>query len=443
MRIRALPGLLLIGLVLVAARSARAEDWTHFRGPTGSGKIAAHSAPLTWSETENIAWKTLLPGRAWSSPVVEGDWIWLTNSIETPYTDSTVAEERGGHRGGQQGLAVARIELSAIGLRRDTGEVVHEVPLFVVDNPQPIHALNSFASPTPVIEDGRLYCNFGAFGAACIDTRAGRVVWSNQDVRIDHETGPGSSPVVHGDVVIVHADGIDEQYLIAWNKWTGEVAWRTERSGELPESPSMKKSFATPQIATIDGRDVLLSPATDWLYAYDPATGEELWKVSYEHTGFSVVSQPVVADGVAYFSTAFMQANVLAVRFAEAGRGVTPEILWRYTKQAPNMPSVVLAGDELYFVSDRGIATCVDAKTGEAHWVERLTGEFSASPLVAAGRVYFFGRTATTVVAASPEFEVLAENKLDGELMSTPALVDGVMFLRTDRALYRIEATGQ
>lgn len=429
-------------LALVAAPLA-AADWREFRGPAGQGRAESTAAPLAWSETENVVWKTALPGRGWSSPVVGDGLIWMTTALETPYSDDSVASERGGRRGGQPGTAVARIELLALGVDAQTGGLVHQVPLFVVDDPQPVHALNSFASPTPVLDGGRLYCNFGTFGTACVDVTAGRVAWSNQDVQIDHETGPGSSPVLCDDRLILNCDGIDQQYIIAWDAQTGEIAWRVERSGEIPDSPSQRKSFATCQIVEVDGRDVLLSPATNWLYAYEPATGEELWKVSYETLGYSVVSRPVTAGGVAYFSTAFNQANVLAVRFAENGAATAPEILWRYTKQAPNMPSLLVDGEELYFVSDRGVATCVDAETGEVHWAERLEGEFSASPLAIGGRIYFFGRTTTTVVAPGTEFRVLAENQLDGEVMATPACLEDAVILRTSQAIYRLEPRGQ
>ena len=424
-----------------------AAEWPQWRGPDGQGHApAAGDLPISWrvgpagrevTDGENIRWRTELPGRAWSSPVIDGDVIWLTTAIE-----QGIAEEGppppGGRKPQPRSVAEA-VTFRAVAVDRDNGRIVHHVPLFTVANPQPIHVLNSFASPSPVLAGGRLLCQFGDYGTACLDTATATVVWQNRSQRLNHENGPGGSPVVWNKLLIFHCDGSDVQYVVALDAATGEQVWRTDRSGELRDNPELKKAYGTPLVVTIGGRDVLLSPGADWLYGYDPATGEELWKLRYGKLGFSIVPRPVVADGIAYVGTSFMKSELLAVRLG-ASAVAQPEILWRYGRSVPNMPSPLLVGDAVYLVSDKGIATCLDAATGEVHWTGRLGGSFSSSPLLADGMIYVGNRDGEMfVIRPGASLDIAATNDFGEAIMASPAAVGRAIYVRTERALYRIE----
>ncbi|NBU40676.1 MAG: hypothetical protein EBS51_07695 [Planctomycetia bacterium] len=304
--------------------------------------------------------------------------------------------------------------------------------------PQPIHTLNSFASPSPVIADGRLYCHFGDYGTACVDAATGTVAWTTRDLRLAHENGPGSTPVLWKDRLIVHCDGIDSQAIVALDAKSGAVAWRTERSGQMHDNVQFKKAYGTPLVVEQGGREVLVSPGADWLYGYDPRTGEELWKASYGVLGFSIVPRPVAAHGLVFVSTSFMQPELLAFRLGDGA--ATPEIVWREKKGAPTMSSPLVVGDELYMVTDKGVGTCLDARTGRVNWTERLGGNFSSSPLLADGHIYIGNRDGRTfVLRPGRDYQVEAINQLDGAIFATPAALGTALYVRTDMALYRIE----
>lgn len=429
------------GLLAVVFTSAAvaADIWPQWRGPDGQGHAAeAHDLPVSWSETENIVWKTPLPGRGWSSPAIAGDECWMTTAIERQATDETRSKRLEGVKNAGSLGVVEAISLRALCVDRRTGRLVHDIELFDVGNPQPIHALNSYASPSPVLADGRLYCHFGDFGTACVETTTRKLVWSNRNLRLNHVNGPGSTPVLWKDRLIVHLDGIDTQSIAALDIATGEIAWRTDRSGTLRDDPEQKKAYGTPLVLPLDGKDVLVSPGADWLYAYDPADGRELWKASYGVLGYSVVPKPVAAHGMVYMSTSFNTPEILAWRLA--GTAAAPEIAWREKRGAPSMPSLLVVGDELYSVSDRGIAVCLDAKSGEPRWTERLGGNFSSSPIYADGRIYAGNRDGDTfVIKPGRSFELLSKNRLEGQIMASPVAVGSAIYLRTDKALYRIE----
>ena len=413
---------LAVAAIAILCGSVRAEVWPQWRGPDGQGHAtAARDLPVRWSETENIAWKTPLPGRGWSSPVLDEERIWLTTAVE-PADKSSRA-----------------VRFHALCVARASGRLLHDVQLFVIDDPQPVHGLNSYASPSPVLAGGRVFCHFGDYGTACLDAATAAILWSNRDHRLDHQNGPGSTPIVWRDLLIFHCDGRDSQAIVALDTRTGAQAWKTPRTGALPGQPDLKKAYGTPLVLTIDGRDLLVSPAADWVYGYDPATGRELWKKSYGVQGFSVVPRPVFGHGLLFMSTSFMQPELLALRI---GPGTAaPEIVWREKKGAPTMPSPLVVGDEVYMVSEKGVATCLDVRTGRVHWSERLGGNFSSSPLFAAGHVYVGNREGETFVfRPGTTFALEATNRLPGSIMATPAAVDRAVYLRTDAALYRIEA---
>jgi outer membrane protein assembly factor BamB len=333
------------------------------------------------------------------------------------------------------------VSLHAVCVSRETGKILHDIEVPTQQDPQWVHRLNSYASPTPILDGGRLYCHFGDYGTVCVDTETPEVVWTNRDHRIMHENGPGSTPVLHGNHLIFHCDGSDVQYIAALDKSTGKTAWKTERTGKMNNNPQLKKAYATPLIVEIDGKPQVVSPAADWLYSYDPQTGRELWKINYGVLGFSNVPRPVTGHGMVYICTSFMRSELLAIRVDGKGETKEPHIAWRFTRGAPQMPSPLLVGDELYMIADQGgLFTCLDAKTGDVHYRERLDGSHSSSPMFADGRIYIGSREGVTaVLEPGKTFKLLAENKLDGTIMASPAAVESAIYIRTDKALYRIE----
>lgn len=391
------------------------DDWTQFRGPTGQGVSDSIGLPLKWSETENLAWKTPIPGKGWSSPVVLGNQIWMTTALDD------------GH------------SLHAVCVDRDSGRIVHDNEIFQVEKPPKLNPKNSHASPSPVIEPGRVYIHFGTMGTACLSTETGKPVWTNDELKLDHSVGPGSSLILYGDLLIVTCDGMDVQYVIALDKRTGKKVWKTNRSGKIHDSQDRRKAFATPSVLVINGREELISPAANQLIAYEPVTGRELWKVRYD--GYSNVLRPVYGDGLIFIGTGFDKAQFWAIRPPEGeGDFTKTNIAWKYTKESPFEPSPVFTGHELYVVSDSGVLVCLDAKTGHENWRHRLDSTFVASPILAEGRIHFFGESGdTTIIEPAAEYKELAVNHLDGRFMASPAVVGRAIIARTATHLYRIE----
>ena len=410
------PALLLTIMCLVCS-PLNAADWPQFRGPGGQGHSDATNLPLTWSETENVVWKVPVAGLGWSSPSIQGDQIWLTTAIDDGKS------------------------LHAIALDRATGKTIHDVVVFELADPGAVHSKNSHASPTPLIEDDRVYIHFGAHGTACLKTD-GSVVWKTQELKHNHRHGPGGSPVIYQNLLILNCDGSDLQYVVALDKNTGKEVWKKKREhiGEdrISGKSSVPMAYTTPLLTEINGKIQLLSSGADSIVSYDPLTGDELWWFRYD--GYSNVPRPVVGKGHVFISSGYDRPEFFAVRVDGTGDVTESHLAWNMKKAAPLNPSPLLLGDELYLVSDNGIATCLDAVSGEQHWQERIGGNFSASPTFADGRIYFLDEEGkTTVVASGKKFEVLASNQLEGRTLASPAMVDSSIFLRTDTHLYRIE----
>ena len=426
---------ILLPLLLLNSVSI-AGNWPEWRGPSAQGQANAYGLPETWSETSNVAWKTPLPGRGHSTPVMWGDHIWLTTAIEKTATSEEAKRRLESNTGDQPLVVLASVSLRAVCVDRNSGKILHDIELLNIKDPQWAHQLNSYASPTPVLEEGRLYAHFGSFGTVAFDTKSLKVLWKNEELNVMHENGPGSTAVLHGDRLIAHFDGSDQQFIAAFDKNTGKLAWKTPRSGEMDPRPQQKKAYGTPLIVTINGQPQVVSSAANNIYGYDPQTGQELWKIHYGELGFSMSTVPVADDQQIYFSTAFGKSAVIALKHA----GVkTPEVAWRNNKNAPKMCSPVLHNDLLFYVDDGGIVSCVDVKTGEAFYRERIGGKFSASPIFADGKLYFSSREGVvTVIAATKEFKILSQNTLDGSLMASPIADGSALFLRTDKALHKI-----
>ena len=412
---------ILLAALSLAFGTARlpAADWPQFRGPDGQGHSTATDIPLTWSESENIAWKTALPGLGWSSPAIQGNQIWLTSAVDDGKS------------------------LRALCVDRVNGNILHEVEIFTLDDPGSIHTLNSHASPTPVVEGNCVYVHYGAHGTACLSTD-GQILWKTQALKYNHGHGPGGSPVIWNDLVIVNCDGTDVQYVVALDKRSGEIRWKHEREhiGEDRKTGKLEvpMAYCTPLVCVIDGKTQLVTLGSDEIVAHDPATGDEYWWFTFN--GYSNVSKPAFDHGRLFFASGFGKPVFYAIKAGGTGDVTETAKLWSTSKAGvvPLDVSPLVTCDELLTISDAGIAVCYDAATGKQHWQQRLGGKFWASPVSADGRIYCVAEDATTMVLAQgPKFESLATNKLEGRVQASPAIVDGTIFLRTDTHLYRIE----
>ncbi|MEI7732716.1 MAG: PQQ-binding-like beta-propeller repeat protein [Verrucomicrobiota bacterium] len=420
--------------VLVAAplgaATADSPNWPGFRGPNGNGLAPNANPPLTWSETNHIAWKVPVTGRGRSSPIFIGNRIWLTTAVEKNVVRTRI---------GSDDMQVAEhVSLRVVCLDRTSGKSLWETTLFDVAKPDSVHWLNSWATPTPVAEAGRVYCEFGTFGTACLEADTGKVVWKKQ-IRCDHQVGPGSSPILWKDRLILVRDGREAQYVIALNKENGEVIWKTDRPPVTANSPNLKKSFSSPLIIEATGKTQVFSAGPHWAVAYDPDSGKELWRVQHGK-GFSIGTCPIYGQGLVFFGTGCFKAQLYAVRPDGQGDVTTNQVAWKTLRQVPVMSSPILVGEEIYWIADDGMATCANARTGDIHWQERLGSGCLASPIAAQGRLYFFMKDAKTIVLkAGKQFERLAENVLEGTLIATPAVSDCGFYLRTDTHVYCLE----
>ncbi|MBI3839110.1 MAG: PQQ-binding-like beta-propeller repeat protein [Planctomycetia bacterium] len=405
----------LLVLLTCAATARGGDDWPQFRGPDGQGHSDSTGVPLAWSETEHVRWKTEIPGEGWSSPVVQRNQVWMTTATKNGCS------------------------LRAICANRATGRIVHDVEVFKRNNPIEKHATNSYASPTPIIDGDRLYVSFGTMGTACLDAHTGAIVWQTQVLELDHEVGPGSSPAIFGNLLLFNCDGTDVQYGAALDKSSGALVWKTPRSGVITKPKDRKKAFSTPLVIQSTGRDLVIMTAAEWVYAYDPRSGDEIWNV--KHPGFSIAPRPVFGHGLVFVSSGYILPEFLAIRPDGAGDITATNVVWRTDKGVPAKPSPLLVGDELYLLSDGGVISCLDAKTGKQHWRQRLGGgNFSASPIEVEGRIYCCGEDGRTIVfAAGQKFKELARNQLTGRFMASPAVAGRALYLRTDTHLYRIE----
>jgi outer membrane protein assembly factor BamB len=423
-----------VGVMAFAGVTAlQADDWPQFRGPTGDGISAATNLPFTWSPTQNVAWKASVPGRGRSSPVLLGDLIWLTTALETNVR--TFAE------GPDRMQQAERVVIGVVCLERATGKQLYHTELFPLDKPAPVNFLNSYATPTPVVQPGRLYCDFGTFGTACLDSASGQVLWKRQ-FPLDHHHGPGSSPVVYRNLLILVRDGRDQQYVIALNKQTGETVWKADRPPLRTPIREFRKSFSTPLVFEADGRVQMVVPGAQWLVAYEPQTGQEIWRVD-DGKGETVAPRPVYGRGMVYLSTGILgsRPQLWAVRVDGQGDVTKTHVAWKLTTQLGFMPSPLLLGTELYLLNDDGFVSCVEALSGDTLGKFRAGGSYAASPVYAEGRIYCFSREGKTVVLqANKDMTLLAENQLDGPVFASPALAGSAIYLRTDSHLYCLSA---
>ena len=431
--------LIAIALALSYAHSAQDEIaknyWNQFRGPNGDGKTTADGIPIEFNKTKNVRWKTPIHDKGYSSPVVWDNQIWLTTGTEDG------------------------AELFAICVDKDSGEIIHDIKVFDVVQPQSEYPdLNSHASPTPIVEAGRIYVHFGTYGTACLDTKTGEKLWERRDLNCDHRVRPASSPIIDEETLFLTFDGVDVQFIAALDKNTGDTLWLqhrkvdsdfeavlrakgiTDTKNTTKEKPNdNRKSYATPTIITYQGKKQLVSPAAEVTISYDPKTGDELWRVRHEGWGWNVACRPIFAHNLVYFTTG-VEKMLLAVDPSGTGDVTDTHIVWSSRRGAPEIPSPLIVDDLMFIVNEGGVVSCVEAKRGNLVWKGRVGGNHWASPLYAGGNIYFFSMEGrVSVISAGREFKLLARNEFDGEFIASGAVAGNALILRSLTHLYCIK----
>lgn len=396
----------LLGQLLTAPLWA--EDWPQFRGPGGQGHSPEKGLPTTWSETKNVRWKSPIPGSGWSSPAIVGNRIYLTTATEK------------------------NASLRLLAIDTATGKIALDKEVFRVSDVGPgIHAKNSFASPTVIVQGDRLFVHFGFYGTACLNTK-GEILWK-QVLKYEPQHGPGGSPALFEDLLIISCDGFDAQFVVALDAATGKIRWKTPRG-------KGNQAYTTPLVISVNGQPQVISPGAHHAYAYNPRTGKELWYIEYGD-GFSNVPRPVYAHGLVYICSGFFQPVLFAVRPQGQGNVTKSEVAWSFPRTVPLTPSPIVVGDELYMVSDNGVATCLDAKSGKLAWQHRIGGNHSASPVFAGGKIYFLSEEGEcTVITPGPAYQEVAKSEVGERTLASLAVSDGAIYLRGDRHLFRIES---
>jgi outer membrane protein assembly factor BamB len=405
----------LLVLLLIAGASvlAQAEDWPQFRGPTGQGHATERGLPLEWSETKNIIWKTPVPGLGWSSPTVANGRVWLTTVVESKQ---------------RRGVSAS---LRALAFDVATGREIVNVEVFRLDDAGYVNPKNSRASPTPIVDGDRVFVHFGAEGTAALSA-SGEILWTTH-LRYESQHGNGGSPTLYQDLLIINCDGNGgDAYVVALDTASGKPRWKTARRRPADQA------YSTPLVITVGQQDQLVSVGAYRAAAYDPLTGQEIWRVSYGD-GFSNVPRPVFGQGLVFIATGFQTPALMAVRPDGKGDVTRTHVAWTITRGAPYTPSPLLVGNDLYYVSDTGVLSLADAASGQIVWQQRLGGNYSASPVFADGRIYFQSEEGmTTVIAPGREFRRLASNRLDGATLASMAVSGGSFFIRSQSHLYRI-----
>lgn len=402
--------------------SAQQNNWTQFRGSNLDGISHSLNAPIQWSDSTNILWKTDIAGKGWSSPVVFGDQVWITSATDDGK------------------------KMSGVCLDFNSGKKIFDLNLFEPDTAYPKHSINTYATPTSCIEEGFVYMHFGSYGTACINTKSRTTVWKRTDMKCEHIQGPGSSPILYKNLLILHIEGTDVQYIIALNKSTGETIWKTERPASVyePLQPIGKKAYITPIIVNVNGKDLLISNGSAVCIAYEPETGKEVWRIIQGED--STIAMPFAENGIIYFYTSFVSppegekyAELLAVNPDGKGDISKTNILWRFKSPILQLLTPLIKDGLIYTIDTRNILYCLDAKTGQEHYSKKLKQKYNSSPVYANGNIYFTSvKGETLILKAGNQLQIVAENKLPGEVYATPAIVRNSILLRTDSRLYRI-----
>ena len=420
----------LLVLSIVLGHLTAHADWPEFRGPRGDGHAPASGLPLTWSETNNVKWKTEIPHQGISTPVIMGGQVWLTTA--TPE----------GH------------DFFAICVDEETGKVRFNEKVFHSDNPESLgngKGMNTYATPSAVLEPGRVYVHFGSFGTACLDASTAKVIWKREDLPCRHYRGPSSCPVLFENLVILTFDGANLQYTVGLDKQTGKTVWKTDRSavwndenvpGQMAKDGDLRKAHSTPLIVNVGGKPQMLSAGAKAAYSYDPRTGREIWKV--HHEDYSVAPRPLFEGGLAFMVTGFNKRELWAIKADGRGDVTDSNVVWKLKTRVGKYASPILVDGLIYTASDESFITCLEAKTGQTMWTERVGGKYAASPIYGDGRLYFFSQDGSAlVVKPGRNLEVLATNTLAAGCLASPAVDGKSLFVRTKTHLYRITQSAE
>lgn len=416
--------LLLLMLPFMKISLAQSSDWTHFRGNRLNAIAAGENIPLKW-DGSTTKWKTEIHGRGHSSPVVFGGQIWVT----TATLDGK--------------------ELYAVCIDFQTGKIIHDIKVFTSEQEIGKHGINTYASPSPCIEKGFVYVHFGSLGTACLRTTDGSVAWKRTDLKCNHVQGPGSSPVLYKNLLILHYEGTDVRYIVALDKTTGKEVWRTNR----PEDPYKplpaigKKAYITPLIINIKGRDMLISNGSAVCCAYDPMNGKEIWRVV--RGAESTVPMPFSENGIVYFYSGSMEdpaptyTEMLAVNPEGRGDITNSGVIWKRRDDITHtqMLTPVIKDGLIYTVNTKNLLMCLDASNGKEIWSERQRSDHNASPVYVNGNVWFFSvKGEVLAVKAGRTHETVARNQMDSGIWATPAFIRNSVILRTEKYICRIAA---
>ncbi len=407
--------------------------WPDKNGPTRDGIAPAAEAarvPLEWDADsgKNIAWHVDLEGEGHSTPVIGGDMIWFT---------AATADGR---------------KQFVYGIDRHSGRIVHHTLVFENPDPEPLgNPVNNYAAPSPALEADALYVHFGTYGTARIDPATGEKVWERRDINVHHYRGPGSSPIIHDDMLILTFDGIDAQFVTALDKKTGKTIWKTPRStdygdldaeGKPTRGGDMRKAFHTPAVFKIAGKEVLVSIGSRAAFGYEVNTGLELWTI--RHGGFNAAIPPLLYGDVLILNTGAERAHTLGVRIDDKMTGdiTDSHTVWDREKRNASESAPVLLNGILYQTTRGGIISALEVKTGKDLWEDRLEGQHMPGPVAIGDKLLFSNdRGQTFVVRASPEkFDLVRKNQLPDAISASPAVADGALFIRTKKALYKIQA---
>lgn len=408
------------GMVLAGATPVLAENWPGFRGPTGQGLSTEKALPTRWSESQNVAWKTEIPGQSWSSPIVFGDRVFLTTATDNGVSGRILCLDR------KSGQILWNKEVLQQPLKRKENR-------------------NTYATPTPVTDGQRVYAVFNDGSIVAVDYE-GKTLWVNREVKFYSQHGLGASPILFEDLLIMPFDssseGPDRQVgwkkpwqnavILAVDKKTGQTQWRGQRG-------LSRIAHVTPNIMRFNGQPLLVSGAGDVVQGHDPKTGQLLWSVYSRGEG--VVPSIVLGEELIYSASGFEKPTIRAIRPGGSGDVTKTHIAWEQASNVPTLSSFVLANGLLFTVKENGIAQCLKADSGKVVWQERLEGTYGASPIVADGKVYFLADDGqTTIVEAGEQFKVIARNKLEEKCQASMAASQGQFFIRTDKNLYCIGA---
>jgi len=434
----------ILGSILLLPSFAVAENWPQWRGPLGTGVSTEKNVPVEWSVSQNIAWRTELPGLGVSSPVVWGNRVFITYQIGAGTLRAgihpTFVREGNPVEAGETPLGGARpkgpdekIRFVVAALSATDGSRIWEHSMDATGKLPDVHDKRNLATSSPVTDGERVYAWFSNGQLAAVDTN-GKPLWTRhlgqEYSTFDLDWGHASSPALYRDRLLLMCYMGKTAFLLALDKRTGKELWKVERSGD-------SKSYSTPLVIEgPQGAEVVIN-SSESMEAFDPLTGKSLWR--YAEPARFAVPMPVHSDGMLYVSRGYRSGPYWAMKLGERGDVAKTKLQWHVETGAPYTSSIIYHDGLIFMATEMGIVTCVDAKTGERVWRERLGGIYSASPVYADGKIYLASEDGVTLVLrASRKPEVVAKNKLDVRVIASPAVANGRIFLRGDRHLVAV-----